>query len=188
MVLTLPMLLSVGLRTGGYEVPGTPPHGLEDYRQIMGITFSAANNFGGYDWSVFWNGVLHGVRQPGQSFGQCVNQNANETTGGAVNAISTQAVAATLAVGGAIGITATIPGAGSVSTSAYQQVSGTSLPLISMAQQFGSWVALMGGSSLGVAKVAGYVTGGAASGVAASTVAVAGGISGLAIGSAINCR
>jgi RHS repeat-associated protein len=148
----------------------------------------AANNFGGYDWGVFWNGVLHGVRKPGQSFWQCVNQNANETTGGAVNAVSTQAVAATLAVGGAIGVTATIPGAGGVSTSAYQQVSGSSLPLISMAQQFGSWVALMGGSSLGVAKVAGYVTGGAASGIAASTVALAGGLSGLAIGSAINCR
>jgi len=148
----------------------------------------AANNFGGYDWGVFWNGVLHGVRKPGQSFWQCVNQNANETTGGAVNAVSTQAVAATLAVGGAIGVTATIPGAGGVSTSAYQQVSGSSPPLISMAQQFGSWVALMGGSSLGVAKVAGYVTGGAASGIAASTVALAGGISGLAIGSAINCR
>jgi RHS repeat-associated protein len=158
--------------------------------QISEGSANPANNGGwwGTFASTFFSGVLHGVRQPGQSFLQCVNQNANETTGGAVNAVSTQAVGAALALGGAIGVTATVSGAGGVSTSAFSQVSGTSLPTISMAQQFGSWLALMGGSSLGVAKVAGYVTGGAASGVAASTVAVAGGVSGLAIGSAINCR
>jgi hypothetical protein len=46
----------------------------------------AANN--GDNWwanfgRAFVNGVVHGVRQPGQSFTQCVLQNANTTTGGA---------------------------------------------------------------------------------------------------------
>jgi hypothetical protein len=40
---------------------------------------------GGYDWSVFWHGVLHGVKKPGQSFAACVDQNIKETTGGQVD-------------------------------------------------------------------------------------------------------
>ena len=59
---------------------------------------AAANNgsWWGTFGSTFFNGVLHGVRQPGQSFTQCVLQNANETTGGAHGAL-VGAVAATAA-------------------------------------------------------------------------------------------
>jgi len=39
----------------------------------------------GYDVNTFVHGVLYGVRQPGQSFGDCMNQNIKETTGGRVD-------------------------------------------------------------------------------------------------------
>ena len=42
-------------------------------------------NSSGYDWSVFWHGVLHGDRQPGQSFAACVDQNIKETTFGQID-------------------------------------------------------------------------------------------------------
>jgi RHS repeat-associated protein len=67
----------------------TSPDDMYHFALTMGgwgvVGSVAANNFGGYDWGVFWNGVLHGVRQPGQSFSDCVNQNVSDTTFGAVD-------------------------------------------------------------------------------------------------------
>jgi RHS repeat-associated protein len=64
--------------------------------QIGSIYNLLANNdnWWGNFGRVFANGVIHGVRQPGQSFTQCVLQNANTTTGGAHGALL-GAVAAT---------------------------------------------------------------------------------------------
>jgi hypothetical protein len=45
--------------------------------------------------STFLNGVLHGVRQPGESFGACVARNADETTFGVGSKLNAGDVAAT---------------------------------------------------------------------------------------------
>ena len=47
----------------------------------------------GYDVNTFVHGVLHGVRQPGQSFTACFYNNANETTGGTIGKIGAAAAA-----------------------------------------------------------------------------------------------
>src|SRR5260370_18880085 len=40
---------------------------------------------GGYDVNTFFHGVLYGIRQPGESFGACMDKNIKETTGGTVD-------------------------------------------------------------------------------------------------------
>jgi len=156
---------------------------VQSNQTLFGWDFAAWQTFG----RTFLNGVIHGVRQPGQSFTDCVHQNADQTTFGAVDAISIPQISAALVTGGAVGVTATISAPG-VSTTAFSQVSGTALPSVSLAQQAGAWLALSSGASIGIAKFSGYVFGGAAKAGAYGTVALVGGIAGLTIGSAINCR
>ena len=146
-------------------------------------------NGSGYDWSVFWQGVLHGVRQPGQSFGACFYNNANATTGGTIGKIG--AAAAALAPFAAIATTRV--------ANIYQgdpEFPGATMSLnmrlaVPAAIRIGVWAANATGSLAVAAKVANgsFLTmfnGTLALGYAG---AVAGGAAlGTAIGSAINCR
>ena len=115
----------------------------------------------------FVNGVIHGVRQPGQSFGQCVLQNANTTTGGTHGLILGAAIAAGLAwksnnssVGQPIG-----PGLPGLSPTFYISVYAASLS-----------------PALGSAVSSTFTVAGEAAPYLAA------GEAGLLIGSAINCR
>ena len=146
-------------------------------------------NSSGYDWSVFWQGVLHGVLQPGQSFGACFYNNANATTGGTIGKIG--AAAAALAPFAAIATTRV--------ANIYQgdpEFPGATMSLnmrlaVPAAIRIGVWAANATGSLAVAAKVANgsFLTmfnGTLALGYAG---AVAGGAAlGTAIGSAINCR
>ena len=52
----------------------------------MGRAISCGNSsWTGTFVKTFINGVLHGDRQPGESFGACVNRNISETTFGTVD-------------------------------------------------------------------------------------------------------
>lgn len=72
----------------------------------------------------FVNGFLHGDRQPGESFGACVARNANETTFGASGKVTAGALAATVAVGMAVGSLSQIPSLWANSASAITNVVG----------------------------------------------------------------
>jgi RHS repeat-associated protein len=149
-----------------------------------------ADNLGGYDWGVFWNGVIHGVRQPGQSFKDCVVQNANETTGGAVNKATAVGVAAIAAGTAALGSLRYLPSP-SVFMNGIQQASqnvfGATVSS-NFARSAGGYIAgLLGagfsGMRLGASALEALSTGGAY-----TATGIAGGVIGLTIGSAINCR
>jgi hypothetical protein len=158
------------------------------------LTPVAVNNFGGHDWGVFWNGVLHGVRQPGQSFSQCVNQNANETTGGAVNKVSSAAVGAYTGTLAFLGALSQIPSpwAGSAQNIANyvgSQTGNTANPItLSLAGTLAGFAARSLGAGFGATRTAIQWASGAAAGAGEAAVAITGGIAGLTIGSAINCR
>jgi RHS repeat-associated protein len=137
---------------------------------------SAANNTGSFDWGVFWNGVVHGVRQPGQSVTECMNQNVSNMTFGAVdpqklfNQSLQQALAASAFLSTARG-------------GSFNFGDGVSRP-VSVGTQLLRW----GTGALGLtgATRLAAVTAGVAvlrTGAVAGAAAV-----GTAIGSAINCR
>jgi RHS repeat-associated protein len=137
------------------------------------------------DWGVFGrtflNGVVHGVRQPGQSFSACWDQNVRETTGGTVDPskltnqaiVLAQATAATLASISPSGALAGATGA----------TSGVTINGLDMAAWGlgGAAARLFGARALAApvafgARVVGYAA--AITGAASA---------GLATGSAINC-
>jgi hypothetical protein len=141
----------------------------------LGALAAGGSGGSGYDWSVFWHGVLHGDRQPGQSFAACVNQNIKETTFGQVDPQKLARVIPAAAVGVAGALAGKVPfnipfdpGTGGISAFT--------------ASAYGLGRALgVGGDMMG-----GLV--GVANGVG-DTLAVAGAaIAGLVVGSAINCR
>jgi hypothetical protein len=66
-------------------------------------------NSSGYDWGVFWHGVLHGDRQPGQSFAACVDQNIKETTFGQIDPQKLAKVIPAAAVGVAGALVGKVP-------------------------------------------------------------------------------
>jgi RHS repeat-associated protein len=168
---------SVGGATTGCTVYTYTQIPLPSNNQPNGIDWAWWSTFG----KTFANGILHGVRQPGQSFGACVLQNANETTFGrhqylvgAVVATATAAVSNTVQV--------SLPGAGNASGDP-GVVSGTA----ALALNVGRFVYVASG---------GFVSGLTVIRPVALTVGVAGRAApyvvaaeaGLLIGSAINCR
>jgi len=148
----------------------------------------AVGGSSGYDWSAFWHGVLHGVRQPGQSFGACFYNNANETTGGTIGKIG--AAAAALA-----------PFAAAASISVKNIYQGDAFPggtisvsmrlAIPAATGIGAWVAnttgnVVAGARVATASFSAMYNGTLVLGYAGAIAA--GAALGTAIGSAINCR
>ena len=65
---------------------GNPPIIFQD-NLFEVVDFSVISTFGqqtswwGTFWSTFGNGILHGIRSPGQSFGACIEKNISMTTG-----------------------------------------------------------------------------------------------------------
>ena len=145
----------------------------------LGVPSSPGDSGDGSSWwgtfgGTFLNGVLHGVRQPSQSFKTCVLQNADKTTfGGHKAVIAAVLVTASAAVSNASRVN--IPNAGTVSGTA------------NIALYFGRFVFLASGGTISglsvirpVANTIGFA------GRAAPYVLAA--EAGLLIGSAINCR
>jgi RHS repeat-associated protein len=128
--------------------------------------------------STFFGGILHGVRQPNQSFSQCVLQNANDATGGAHKAlIATMGATAAAAV---------------ATYTRFQNPYPTAAPSLSAAAFIGLWAGravytLSGGLISGLTVVAPVANGIAAAGQYGAPIALAAEV-GLLIGSAINCR
>jgi RHS repeat-associated protein len=124
----------------------------------------------------FVNGVLHGDRQPGQSFGACMDQNIKDTTFGTVDpkALTNKALVtaeSTMAVLGSIPVQTYVTSSGAVGT-----LNGISAGAIGVTRTLGLG---LGGSR----AVIGALTG------AGDALAVAGAATfGLVVGSAINCR
>jgi RHS repeat-associated protein len=151
-------------------------------------------NSSGYDWSVFWRGVLHGVRQPGQSFAACVSQNASQTTFGATDKVSAGAVAAVTAVGAAVGAFSQVPSPWANSANTIVNVIGemtgqTPNPVnLTFAGTIGGLIARSLGGGFGTTRLAIGAASGLSSGAAYGTAALVGGVIGLYAGSAINCR
>jgi len=132
-------------------------------------------NSSGYDWSVFWHGVLHGDRQPGQSFAACVDQNIKETTFGQIDPQKLAKVIPAAAVGVAGALAGKIPfnipfdpGTGGITA--------FTASAFGLGRALGVGGTAMGGL-VGAANAVGY-------GLAIAGAATAG----LVIGSAINCR
>jgi RHS repeat-associated protein len=137
-------------------------------------TATAANNgpsWGATFFSTLGNGLLHGVRQPGQSFSECVNQNITTMTFGTVDPskLFNQALGQLEGAATFLSI-ATVPGMGS---------SGVPIgPLMA-----GSFAQAMGQTGLSAAAFMRAAAGGM------QTLAVAGAATvGAGIGSSINCR
>jgi RHS repeat-associated protein len=136
--------------------------------------WDAANNgpsWGATFFSTLGNGLLHGVRQPGQSFSECVNQNITTMTFGTVDPskLFNQALGQLEGAATFLSI-ATVPGMGS---------SGVPIgPLMA-----GSFAQAMGQTGLSAAAFMRAAAGGM------QTLAVAGAATvGAGIGSSINCR
>ncbi len=137
--------------------------------------FSGNSSWWGTFGQTFLNGVLHGVRQPGQSFSACVNQNISNTTGGTVNPQKLATTIPATAVGLAGALMGKVPfnipfdpGTGGISAFT--------------ASAFGLGRALgVGGTAMG-----GLV--GAANGVGYGLAIAGAATAGLVVGSAINCR
>jgi hypothetical protein len=131
-------------------------------------------------WSTFGktflNGVLHGDRQPGQSFGACMDQNIKDTTFGTVDpkALTNKALVtaeSTMVALGSIPVQTYVTSSGAVGT-----LNGISAGAIGVTRALGLG---LGGSRV----VIGALTG------AGDALAVAGAATfGLVVGSAINCR
>ena len=146
-----------------------------------GLNFSTAANNGldpnstlGWTWNFtksFFSGVVNGVRQPGQSVGECMNQNVTNMTFGTVDPQKLFNQGLNVAEGTAALLTATN----------LRTAVGPSVPL-------GPYVAgqLARMAGLGSTGTAVAIRAAAAGG---TTLAVAGAATaGTAIGSAINCR
>ena len=144
-------------------------------RKFSAPPASGGGNTSGYDWSVFWHGVLHGDRQPGQSFAACVDQNIKETTFGQIDPQKLAKVIPAAAVGVAGALAGKIPfnipfdpGTGGITAFT--------------ASAYGIGRALgVGGTAMG-----GLV--GAANGVGYGLAIAGAATAGLVVGSAINCR
>ena len=140
---------------------------------ILSNSGSAANN--GSWWGTFFstlgNGLLHGVRQPGQSVTECVNQNVSNTTFGTVDPQKLFNQGLNIAEETAALLTAT-----NLKTAV-----GPSVPLGPYVAGQLARMAGLGSTGTAVAIRAAAATG--------TTLAVAGAATaGAAIGSAINCR
>jgi len=125
--------------------------------------------------STFVNGVLHGVRQPGQSFGACILQNADETTFGGHKAVIGAVIATAAAAAADAPSVQVLPNE--------PPVSGA----LNIALYAGRFVYLASAGLIsGRTVIAPIAKGIRAAGRAAPYVAAA--EAGLLIGSAINCR
>jgi hypothetical protein len=152
-----------------------PAHREQDADRSLSVRWGNPANNGPSWWGTFFstlgNGLLHGVRQPGQSFTECVNQNVSNTTFGTVDPQKLFNQGLNVAEETAALLTATnLPTA-----------VGPSVPL-------GPYVAgqLARLAGLGSTGTAVAIRAAAAGG---TTLAVAGAATaGAAIGSAINCR
>jgi len=136
---------------------------------------AVAGNNGPSWWGTFFstlgNGLLHGVRQPGQSFTECVNQNVSNTTFGTVDPQKLFNQGLNMAEETAALLTAT-----SLPTAV-----GPSVPVGPYVAGQLARLAGLGSTGTAVAIRAAAATG--------TTLAVAGAATaGAAIGSAINCR
>lgn len=160
----------VGYTSVGVDAPTT---------NVVGNVYTSADDLSpantGSWWGTFFstlgNGLLHGVRQPGQSFTECVNQNVSNTTFGTVDPQKLFNQGLNMAEETAALLTAT-----SLPTAV-----GPSVPV-------GPYVAgqLARLAGLGSTGTAVAIRAAAAGG---TTLAVAGAATaGAAIGSAINCR
>jgi RHS repeat-associated protein len=157
-------------------------------------TDASGGSNSGYDWGVFWHGVLHGVRQPGQSFAACVSQNASQTTFGATDKVSAGAVAAVTAVGATVGAFSQVPSPWANSANTIVNVVGemtsqTPNPVnLTLAGTIGGFIARSLGGGFGATRLAIGAASGLSAGAAYGTAALVGGVIGLYAGSAINCR
>lgn len=154
---------------------------------------------GGGSWwgtfgKTFLNGVLHGVRQPGQSFSGCVAQNASQTTFGLTDKVSAAAVGTVAAVGATVGAFSQIPSPWANSANTIVNVVGqatgqTPNPVsLTLAGTIGGFIARSMGAGFGATRIAIGAASGLSAGAAYGTVALVGGTIGLYVGSAINCR
>lgn len=156
----------------------------------LGLITVAGNNdsWWGTFFSTFVNGVIHGVRQPGQSFSQCVHDNANQTTGGLVDYASTKAVGGVLSAYAVIGSLHQISDPSVfMQTMSRVNIQGTTITS-NLARSMGGYVALALGAGKGLARTTAGAAEGLSMGAAYVGTAGAGAIIGLTIGSAINCR
>jgi hypothetical protein len=136
----------------------------------------------GYDVNMFVNGVLHGVRQPGENRGACILRNANETTGGQHDKLLAAAAW------------------GAYSASALlTQVSAPQMGTMPFSPQSPSTWTVLAQTAITVFRAVGTVAPAAApvaargayylgNGIVWGGTALAGAEAGLLIGSAINCR
>lgn len=151
----------------------------------------SSGNTSGYDWGVFWHGVLHGVRQPGESFAACVANNANQTTFGAVNAVSQKVgdakVIAAQIVAGTAALASQIRAPGP-SVTAMSQVLGVPLQGMTLAQRFGGGLGLLAGGGFAAARLGAAAAQGVGEVAGYGLLFTVDVLAGLAIGSAINCR
>jgi hypothetical protein len=137
---------------------------------------NSSDSWWGTFGKTFLNGVLHGDRQPGQSFGACMDQNIRETTFGTVDpkALTNKTL---------VTAEATMVALGSIPAQTYTTPSGATATLNGIsAGAIGVTSALrlgLGGSRVVIRGLTG----------AGYTLAVAGAATfGLVVGSAINCR
>jgi RHS repeat-associated protein len=148
-----------------------------DAYSLVGASLGS-NEFLGWNsnaWGVFaksfFNGLIHGVRQPGQTFGECVNQNVSDTTFGTVDPQKLFNQGLNMAEETAALLAATkLPTAVGVSVPVGPYVVGQLARLAGLGST-GTAIAIRAGAA-GMQTLA---VGGAAT-------------AGLAIGSAINCR
>ncbi len=138
-------------------------------------SFGGNSSWTGTFVKTFVNGVLHGDRQPGESFGACVDRNIRETTFGTVDPQKLAQTIPATAVGVAGALMGKVPfnipfdpGAGGISAFT--------------ASAYGL------GRALGVGGVAMGGLVGAANGVGRGLAIAGAAIGGLYAGSAINCR
>jgi hypothetical protein len=153
--------------------------GIEEVLLGSRVGCRSSGNSSGW-WSTFGktflNGVLHGDRQPGQSFGACMDQNIKDTTFGTVDpkALTNKALVtaeSTMVALGSIPVQTYVTSSGAVGT-----LNGISAGAIGVTRALGLG---LGGSRV----VIGALTG------AGDALAVAGAATfGLVVGSAINCR
>jgi RHS repeat-associated protein len=163
----------------GTDPGGNPIYGMSSstgYWKLTGVQITQTSGGGNRWWgtfgSTFVNGVLHGVRKPGQSFKDCVLQNANQTTGGAFGKLTTAAAAL-------------VPFAAAASTGLGYKAAST------VAIEVGARISVATGSIETGEAVASALFLGIHNGVLAAGYggAVLGGAAlGTGIGSAINCR
>jgi RHS repeat-associated protein len=155
---------------------------------------AGGSSYAGTFVKTFINGVLHGDRQPGESFAACVSQNASQTTFGATDKVSAGAVAAVTAVGATVGAFSQVPSPWANSANTIVNVVGemtgqTPNPVnLTLAGTIGGFIARSLGGGFGATRLAIGAASGLSAGAAYGTTALVGGVIGLYAGSAINCR